>query len=117
MPYSLPENWAETRQRYRDSGRPHQCFVCGSAEIQLHHKTYDRIGAEALDDLVPLCDRHHVEVEQMLAQPGVSRANAHEVLKERWDEQQQFLDSQDLPIDAEYVADMEARLRLRRRSF
>jgi hypothetical protein len=33
--------------------------MCGADVVQLHHKTYDRIGAEDLTDLTPLCARCH----------------------------------------------------------
>jgi 5-methylcytosine-specific restriction endonuclease McrA len=44
------------RDRYR-------CRLCGSRdELEVHHKTYARIGHESLDDLVTLCHRCHTIV-------------------------------------------------------
>lgn len=38
----------------------YRCKLCGSRdELEVHHKTYERIGREDLDDLVTLCHRCH----------------------------------------------------------
>lgn len=50
--------WRETRERYwRDPDTLKVCVLCGSSgpPLQLHHRTYVRVGSEALDDLVPTC--------------------------------------------------------------
>lgn len=53
-------HWREVKERYRASDRPQECYCCGDPDkVHLHHKTYARIGAELLDDLVPLCRRCH----------------------------------------------------------
>lgn len=59
--YLLSPAWLEVRARYRRSGRPQGCFLCGTEipPIVLHHRTYERVGEEELDDLVPLCRGHH----------------------------------------------------------
>ena len=41
-----------------------RCALCNSPErVEVHHRTYDRLGQELLTDLIPLCDtcheRHH----------------------------------------------------------
>jgi hypothetical protein len=37
-----------------------ECFICNSKEeLQVHHKTYDRIYHEDLDDLVLVCSDCH----------------------------------------------------------
>lgn len=41
-----------------------RCAICYSAdELEVHHRTYDRLGDEFISDLVPLCrlchKRHH----------------------------------------------------------
>lgn len=52
--------WAELRQRYADHPEaPHSCAVCGTPRYQLHHRTYERLGAEHVSDLIALCDQHH----------------------------------------------------------
>lgn len=62
--YLKSRHWARVRHLYRSS-RPWVC-LCGEHDrLQLHHKTYVRIGAERLDDLQPLCDRCHSLVHQL----------------------------------------------------
>lgn len=52
--------WAELRQRYAEHPEaPHACAVCGTPRYQLHHRTYERLGAEHISDLIALCDAHH----------------------------------------------------------
>lgn len=54
--------WAETRRRYwRDPETQKVCGLCGTAEppLALHHRTYERVGAEQLDDLIAICVACH----------------------------------------------------------
>jgi hypothetical protein len=52
--------WYRLKGRYRKSGLPQDCFLCGAdEEIDLHHRTYERICEEDLADLVPLCAPCH----------------------------------------------------------
>jgi 5-methylcytosine-specific restriction endonuclease McrA len=51
--------WLALRERAieRDGRR---CRLCnGQRELQVHHRTYERIGHERLDDLTTLCRRCH----------------------------------------------------------
>jgi len=37
-----------------------RCMLCDcDKEIEIHHKTYERLGGEWIEDLVPLCREHH----------------------------------------------------------
>jgi hypothetical protein len=56
--------WAETRTRYRSSGKLQSCLVCRAPNVDLHHRTYRRLGQERLDDLVALCREHHELVHE-----------------------------------------------------
>jgi hypothetical protein len=86
--YLASDWWLFTKFAWERSGRPKGCYVCGRLDTQLHHTRYDRLGME-LDDLVPLCEDHHYEVEKFLkmGHSGVTRRNAHlryrESLQER----------------------------------
>lgn len=62
--YMKSAEWAEVRRRYRASKLPQHCLTCGSKELTLHHRTYKRLGAERLTDLVPLCWEHHQELHR-----------------------------------------------------
>lgn len=50
--------WSDVKRRYRASDLPQAC-MCGETIVQLHHKTYERVGEERLDDLAPLCAGCH----------------------------------------------------------
>lgn len=56
--YLKAPHWAKLKARYRASDLPQEC-VCGDPDVHLHHTTYERIGAERLTDLVPLCRSCH----------------------------------------------------------
>lgn len=58
LAYLRSPHWARVKARYRASDLPQEC-MCGETEVDLHHCTYERVGAERLDDLRPLCRRCH----------------------------------------------------------
>jgi hypothetical protein len=72
MPWHSPEYraylrsnaWAMRKnQYYKRFNR--QCAACGSwKRIQLHHVSYDNLGHEPDQDLVPLCYRDHRNAHQ-----------------------------------------------------
>ena len=61
--YLRSPHWQEVRRRYWASKLPKCCVVCrrNDVPLDLHHRTYKRIGKERLTDLVPLCRRCHKE--------------------------------------------------------
>jgi 5-methylcytosine-specific restriction endonuclease McrA len=54
-------HWRMTRSRYWKSKLPKVCGCCGTSDkpLELHHKTYKRIGMERLNDLILLCRECH----------------------------------------------------------
>jgi hypothetical protein len=60
--YLRSAHWRDVKRRYRSSGLPQACVVCGDPRVDLHHKTYERRGREELTDLEPRCRKHHEEV-------------------------------------------------------
>jgi 5-methylcytosine-specific restriction endonuclease McrA len=64
--YLTAAHWQDVKARYRASDLPQACF-CGEDVVDLHHLTYERIGAEELDDLAPLCRRCHQLVHALEA--------------------------------------------------
>lgn len=62
--YLRSPHWLDTRRAYYASELPQRC-MCGEADIDLHHMTYERIGSEELTDLVPLCRRCHQMVHAL----------------------------------------------------
>ena len=69
LDYLESDHWKDMKARYRASvrpepgyreqGLPQTCIVCRDVNVDLHHKTYQRLGEEKLTDLVPLCRNHH----------------------------------------------------------
>ncbi len=68
--YLASPHWLAFRERYRASGASMKCAVCGVGRIQLHHHTYERLGAESLEDVTPLCRPHHEAVHAWLKSSG-----------------------------------------------
>lgn len=60
--YLQSAHWGERRAAALKYAN-HQCQRCGSSRyLQVHHKTYERLGDERLSDLMVLCDACHVDV-------------------------------------------------------
>jgi len=64
--------WEAKKKKYRESKLPQTCLVCGSKKIDLHHRTYKRLGNEWLNDLVPLCREHHEGVHRFQKKHGLN---------------------------------------------
>lgn len=63
--YIASDRWKERRAEYFQSHK-RRCSACGSTvQIHLHHRTYDRMGAELDSDLTPLCQGCHTKVHQL----------------------------------------------------
>lgn len=62
--YLRSPRWFDKRRAYRESDLPQEC-MCGSEDFELHHKTYERVGAEELSDLTPLCSKCHQMVHAL----------------------------------------------------
>src|SRR6266581_4708000 len=76
--YMKTAKWKKKRKAKLDqAGR--RCEQCGSVTggMDVHHKTYDRLGNERLEDLVVLCVRcHEIEDEHRAAEAKKRSANA-----------------------------------------
>jgi 5-methylcytosine-specific restriction endonuclease McrA len=57
--YLRSAHWERVKRAYRLSLRPTSCVACGGTPVELHHRTYTRLGAERLNDLMPLCRGCH----------------------------------------------------------
>lgn len=63
--YLKSEKWQRKKNQYWRSHK-RVCRSCGSTEeLHLHHATYDRLGDERLEDLVPLCIACHESLHRM----------------------------------------------------
>lgn len=57
--YMTSEKWKIRREGYYAT-HAKECLACGSEKsIHLHHHTYNRLGNELDEDMVPLCETHH----------------------------------------------------------
>jgi 5-methylcytosine-specific restriction endonuclease McrA len=72
--YIDSEPWYRRRERWHAqwvarTGVEPVCIVCGAEWTlrvgDLHHRCYDRLGAEAFEDLVPLCRACHAAVHDL----------------------------------------------------
>lgn len=65
--YLQSSEWAEVKRRYFASNLRQDCVVCAAPHepaFFLHHRRYERLGAEYLGDLMPVCpDCREVIVE------------------------------------------------------
>jgi hypothetical protein len=62
--YLDSDHWKRVKEQYRALKLPQECLVCFSPNVDLHHKTYKRLGAERTQDLIPLCRHHHDELHE-----------------------------------------------------
>ena len=71
MPYAAylkTEHWQTAARRARERAR-HRCQLCNDGEkLDVHHRTYERLGHEEDEDLTVLCstchERFHFDPEQ-----------------------------------------------------
>lgn len=58
--YLQSPHWKDVRVRYWASRMPKSCKGCGRKDgLELHHRTYKRLGNEWLQDLIPFCRNCH----------------------------------------------------------
>ena len=65
--YLRGPHWADVKARFRSSRLcKRRCFACGdsSDRLSLHHRTYKRIGAERLSDLIEVCQACHEQIHK-----------------------------------------------------
>lgn len=63
--YMQSPEWRQKRAEYFRSELPQGCQGCGQKrQLQLHHKTYERLGNEHLADLVPVCTSCHAIIHE-----------------------------------------------------
>lgn len=63
--YRKTEHWKQTAAAARTRAK-HKCQRCGSmAQLEVHHLTYDRRGAELPEDLIVLCHQCHTRAHDL----------------------------------------------------
>ena len=79
--------WQATRKRFHQSFYcKRKCYICGAGEcpLDLHHKTYLRLGQELLSDLIELCPVCHSYLHRALREstiPEITLWNAADKIK------------------------------------
>lgn len=70
--YLQSPEWAVVRRLALEQAG-HACRLCGAPEdesrLQVHHRTYERLGAELLADVIVLCGPCHLRHHDSLQQP------------------------------------------------
>jgi hypothetical protein len=57
--YLKSPEWA-TKRRWALDRADHKCLICNSSHcLEVHHRSYDNLGAEGPNDLAVLCDGCH----------------------------------------------------------
>jgi 5-methylcytosine-specific restriction endonuclease McrA len=63
--YLASDHWSDLRRRYWQSRLPKCCYACGSkGHLDLHHRTYKRVGNERLTDLTLVCRECHQRIHE-----------------------------------------------------
>ena len=77
LKYLRSKKWQHKKQDFRASKLfKNGCHVCGREKVDIHHKSYKRLGQERLTDLVALCRTCHDAVHQMVKEhSNISKYN------------------------------------------
>jgi len=59
--YLKTNHWRLLKERYKESNYIQVCAMCGRGRVEYHHRTYKNMGNENLNDIIPLCRKHHGE--------------------------------------------------------
>jgi len=77
--YLLSPHWRAFRQKIL-KGWDYKCCWCNSPDqLEVHHRTYERLGKEKMNDCVCLCDGCHVSAERA-KQRGLKTQKANQYL-------------------------------------
>lgn len=69
------EVWAAKRKE-RLGIDQYRCRKCSStSKLEVHHRTYQNLGAEPMDDLVTVCEDCHREIHKIVEHMGKSRSD------------------------------------------
>jgi hypothetical protein len=72
--YIASDEWARKRKRVLERDN-HECQTClNGTDLEVHHKTYERLGHEHLSDLITLCRSCHEAITSVIRQRRYSKA-------------------------------------------
>lgn len=79
--YINSREWQMVRERYKESGLKKICYCCDAHDqpLDLHHKSYKRLGHERLNDLCRACQQCHRKIHRLVEERGwdIWRATRH----------------------------------------
>jgi hypothetical protein len=93
--YIKSEKWQETRKRYYNSKlyktfkskkKGWNCYCCSASDVplDLHHRSYKRLGEENIAiDLVTVCRECHEKIHHLMKESNVSLWKATKKIKSR----------------------------------
>lgn len=67
--YLQSEHWQRFRKKFFKAKKIKKtCYLCRKSnwDVELHHRTYERLGKERLNDVIPVCRRHHEQLHNLL---------------------------------------------------
>jgi 5-methylcytosine-specific restriction endonuclease McrA len=84
--YLQSPEWQEKRERLLEFW-DYQCATCSSPlDLQVHHRTYKRVGNERLNDLIVLCESCHEKFHETLGkQAGPDRPQTVQEIVKLWE--------------------------------
>lgn len=96
--YIQSTRWRKKRDQFMKSNLPKDCFVCGvrSSSMDLHHRTYKRLGNEKLTDLVLVCRSCHGKIHEY-AKLHPNKGLWHATSRVRRAARKKFKNKNDLP--------------------
>jgi len=80
--YYASDMWAEIKRNWYARHPEAACIISGLGDLQLHHITYERLGCEKDEDLVPLNKYWHKVVHHLVKNRKVKLEEAHLVAKD-----------------------------------
>jgi hypothetical protein len=90
--YLQSELWRQKKAEFFEV-RPRKCWVCSSQDqFEVHHKTYERVTSERLDDLIGLCGKCHDKVHTVCKEkPWIALEDAHKEVAYQFDNRPEAL--------------------------
>lgn len=82
--YKKSNKWKEKTKEFIKSKYWGECKACGcttkdsTKPLEIHHKTYERLGQEKLTDLVCLCSNCHTAVHELVTYKRQNKGKIHE---------------------------------------
>lgn len=78
--YLKSKHWKTKKKEYKASNRIKKCLVCGNKKYVLHHKNYENLYNESLDDLLPLCEDHHNRLHREINEGQYTFNNSYKTI-------------------------------------